>query len=142
MTGLNNESIGISPKGGSSGLFRSADTYPLPVPTFISIWKFVFSSRLQITKFGLRISISVTGVISDALISPGPLASKINFFVPSDELLRASDFTFKTISVTSSLTPFIEVNSCNTPSICIDVTAAPLIDDNKTLLREFPNVSP
>ena len=97
---------------------------------------------MQITKFGLRISISVTGVISDALISPGPLASKINFFVPSDELLRANDFTFKTISVTSSLTPFIEVNSCNTPSICIDVTAAPLIDDNKTLLREFPNVSP
>ena len=45
------------------------------------------------------------------------------------------DLTFKTISVTSSLTPLIEVNSCKTPSICIDVTAAPLIEDSKILLR-------
>ena len=63
----------------------------------------------------------------DAFISPGPWASKISFLFPSDELLRARDFTFKTISVTSSLTPLIEVNSCSTPSICIEVTAAPLI---------------
>ena len=60
---------------------------------------------------------SVTVVISDALISPGPFASKINFFVPSDELFNANDFTFNTMSVTSSLTPLIEVNSCKTPSI-------------------------
>ena len=37
--------------------------------------------------------------------------------IPSEELFKASDFTFNIISVTSSLTPLIEVNSCKTPSI-------------------------
>ena len=45
-------------------------------------------------------------------------------------------------AVTSSLTPLIEVNSCKTPSICIAVTAVPLIEDNKILLKEFPKVNP
>ena len=88
------------------------------------------------------ISTSVTEVISDALISPGPFASKINFLDPSAEDFNANDFTFKTISVTSSLTPLIDVNSCKTPSIWIDVTAAPLIEDNKILLNELPSVKP
>ena len=69
-------------------------------------------------------------------------ASKISFLVPSEDDFNAKDLTFKTISVTSSLTPFIEVNSCSTPSICIDVTAAPLIEDNKILLNELPKVKP
>jgi hypothetical protein len=43
--------------------------------------------------------------MSEALISPGPLASKISFFTPSDELFSANDLTFKTMSVTSSLNP-------------------------------------
>ena len=63
----------------------------------------MFSSKLQITKSGFNISISATAVISDAFISPGPLASSINFFGSSVELLRAKDFTFKTMSVTSSI---------------------------------------
>ena len=94
------------------------------------------------TKSGFRISTSATGAISEALISPGPLASKTNFLVPSELDFNAKDFTFNTISVTSSLTPLIEVNSCKTPSIWIDVTAAPLIDDNKILLSELPKVNP
>ena len=85
---------------------------------------------------------SGTDVILEALIIPGPLTSKISFLTLSDELFNAKDLTFKTISVTSSLIPLIEVNSCNTPSICIAVTAAPLIYDNKILLIEFPNVNP
>ena len=52
-----------------------------------------------------------------------------------------SALTFNTISVTSSLTPLIELNSCKTPSICIAVTAAPLIEESKILLKEFPIVS-
>ena len=106
------------------------------------MWKFVFSSRLHITSSGFNISTSVTWAISEALISPGPFASNISFFVPSELHFNANDFTFKTISVTSSLTPLIDVNSCKTPSICIEVTAAPLIDDSKILLRELPNVNP
>ena len=62
------------------------------------------------TNSGFNISTSATDVMSEALISPGPLASKINFLVPSEVLFKASDLTFKTISVTSSLNPFIEVN--------------------------------
>ena len=81
-------------------------------------------------------------MISEALISPGPFASNISFFVPSELLFNAKDFTFKTISVTSSLTPLIDVNSCNTPSICIEVTAAPLIEESRILLSELPKVSP
>ena len=76
------------------------------------------------------------------LISPGPFASRINFFGSSDELFKAKDFTFSTISVTSSLTPLIDVNSCNTPSIWIDVTAVPLIEDTRILLCELPRVNP
>ena len=85
---------------------------------------------------------SVTGAISEALISPGPLASKISFLVVSEELFKANDLTFRTMSVTSSLTPLIDVNSCKTPSIWIEVTAAPLIDESKILLKELPKVKP
>ena len=91
------------------------------------------------TKSGFKISTSATGAISDALISPGPLASKINFFVPSEALLSANDLTFKTISVTSSLTPLIDVNSCNTPSIWIDVTAVTSIQIDG-VLHEFTSI--
>ena len=49
--------------------------------------------------------------MSDALISPGPFASKINFFDPSKLPFRANDLTLSTMSVTSSRTPFIDVNS-------------------------------
>ena len=49
--------------------------------------------------------------MSDAFISPGPFASKISFFGVSDVLFKANDLIFKTISVTSSLTPLIEENS-------------------------------
>ena len=62
-------------------------------------------------KSGFNISISFKGVIFEAFIIPGPCASKINFFGASELLFSAKDFTFKTISVTSSLTPLIDVNS-------------------------------
>ena len=51
------------------------------------------------TKSGFKISTSVTGIISEALISPGPLASRTNFLVPSELHLSANDLTFKTISL-------------------------------------------
>ena len=44
---------------------------------------------------------SVASDISEAFISPGPFASNTNFLVPSELDLRAKDFTFITISVTS-----------------------------------------
>ena len=51
--------------------------------------------------------------------------SKIIFLGLEEDDFIARFLTFKTISVTSSLTPFIDENSCKTPSICIAVTAAP-----------------
>ena len=42
------------------------------------------------------------------------------------------------ISVTSSLTPGIELNSCSTPSIFTWLTAAPGSDESIILLRELP----
>ncbi len=40
-------------------------------------------------------------------------------------------FTLSTMSVTSSRTPAIEENSCSTPSIWIEVTAAPCSEDKQ-----------
>ena len=106
------------------------------------MWKFVFSSKLHITNSGFKISISGTAVMCEAFISPGPFASKINFLLPSALLFKDNDFIFKTISVTSYLTPLIELYSCCTPSIWIAVTAAPLMEDNNILLKELPIVKP
>src|SRR5512139_2699391 len=45
-------------------------------------------------------------------------------------------------SVTSSLAPGMVENSCRTPAIRTDVTAAPSMDDKSTRRSEFPRVSP
>tara|TARA_A100001015_G_C15022450_1_gene728688 strand:- start:225 stop:374 length:150 start_codon:yes stop_codon:yes gene_type:complete len=49
--------------------------------------------------------------MSFALISFGPVASRISFFVPVEFSLIAKFLTFNTMSVTSSLTPLIDENS-------------------------------
>ena len=46
------------------------------------------------------------------------------------------------MSVTSSLTPSMVVNSCWTPSILTEVTAAPSRDESSTRRSELPNVWP
>jgi hypothetical protein len=43
-------------------------------------------------------------------------------------------------SVTSSFTPWMDENSCRTPSILIDVTAAPGMDDSRVRRSELPSV--
>ena len=50
--------------------------------------------------------------------------------------------TLRTMSVTSSSTPGIDENSCSTPSICIEVTAAPCSDDSSTRRSALPRVRP
>jgi hypothetical protein len=44
------------------------------------------------------------------------------------------------ISVTSSFTPDTVLNSCSTPSIRMDVTAAPGMDDSRVRRIELPSV--
>ena len=55
----------------------------------------------------------------------GPCARSDRRLGPSACMRSAICFTFSTMSVTSSRTPAIEENSCSTPSIWIEVTAAP-----------------
>ena len=89
----------------------AADIVPIVgenrVLTFIGLKQMQSNPRL-----GFKISISAIGVICEAFISPGPFTSNINFLFPSALLLSASDLIFKTMSVTSSLTPLIELYSC------------------------------
>ena len=51
-------------------------------------------------------------------------------------------FMFNIKSTTSSFTPCIVENSCNTLSIFIAVMAAPCKVDSKTLRKAFPSVKP
>ena len=44
--------------------------------------------------------------------------------------------------MTSSRTPGIDENSCSTPSILIEVTAAPWSEDSSTRRSELPSVRP
>jgi hypothetical protein len=53
----------------------------------------------------------------------------------ADEPLR-----LRMMSVTSSLTPVSVENSCATPSILTEVTAAPSSDESSTRRSELPNV--
>ena len=76
--------------------------------------------------------------MSDPLIEHGPWASIFSVLLPSPSIVAESSFNDNIISVTSSFTPGIVENSCNTPSIFIEFTATPGKDDNNILLRAFP----
>ena len=80
--------------------------------------------------------------MSDPLIEHGPWASILSVLLPSPSIVAESSFNDNIISVTSSFTPGIVENSCNTPSIFIEFTATPGKDDNYILLRAFPIVIP
>ena len=80
--------------------------------------------------------------MSDPLIEHGPWASILSVLLPSPSIVAESSFNANIISVTSSFTPGIVENSCNTPSIFIEFTATPGKDYNNILLRAFPIVIP
>ena len=61
----------------------------------------------------------------------------------STSIIRtAIPFKFKSMFITSSATPSIVENSCNTPSIFASATHEPGIEDRIILLKAFPNVWP
>ena len=79
--------------------------------------------------------------MSRAVTSPGPFAISGASISPASVCMRqTTSLRFRTMSVTSSVTPLIVENSCATPSIRTDVTAAPTSDDSSTRRRELPNV--
>ena len=79
--------------------------------------------------------------MSLAVMSPGPVTtSGASISVASECIRHTTPFRFRTMSVTSSLTPRIVENSCATPSMRTEVTAAPARDDSNTRRSELPNV--
>ena len=128
--------------GGSSCLLALAGTYPLPVLTVSSMPSVAPSSRVQITWSGFIISTPLTRLIMPAVTTQGPSAFKRRRFGPSTDILTATPLRLSTMSVTSSLTPAMDENSCRTPCIWIDVMAAPCKEDSRTRLKELPTVTP
>src|SRR5579872_321515 len=100
------------------------------------------SSRVQICRSGLSTVISPTVWMSPAVTTPGPCFFTTMRLGPSPCILMAMSLMLSTMSVTSSRTPAIEENSCSTPSMCTDCTAAPCSDDNRIRRSALPSVTP
>ena len=79
--------------------------------------------------------------MSRAVISPGPVTtSGASTSVASECMRHTMPLRLSTMSVTSSVTPLIVENSCATPSMRTDVTAAPASEASSTRRSELPNV--
>src|SRR5499427_1279051 len=100
------------------------------------------SSSVQSTSSGLSTTTSPTVWMSPAVTVPGPCFFTTMRLGPSPCILIEMSLMFSTMSVTSSRTPAIEENSCSTPSICTDCTAAPCSEDNRMRRNALPSVTP
>src|SRR5450432_3730763 len=100
------------------------------------------SSSVQICRSGLSTTTSPTVWISPAVTAPGPCFFTTMRLGPSPCILIEMSLMLSTMSVTSSRTPAIEENSCSTPSMCTDCTAAPCSDDNRMRRSALPSVWP
>ena len=100
------------------------------------------SSSVQSTRSGLRTSMSPTVWMSPAVTVPGPCFFTTMRLGPSPCILMAMSLMLRTMSVTSSRTPAIEENSCSTPSIWTDCTAAPCSEDSRMRRSALPSVRP
>src|SRR6267142_4530369 len=100
------------------------------------------SSSVQICRSGLSTVTSPTVWMSPAVTAPGPCFFTTMRLGPSPCILIEMSLMLSTMSVTSSRTPAIEENSCSTPSICTDCTAAPCSDDSRMRRSALPSVWP
>ena len=79
--------------------------------------------------------------MSLAVISPGPVTtSGASTSLASECMRQTTPLRLSTMSVTSSLTPWMVENSCATPSMRTLVTAAPASEESSTRRSELPNV--
>src|SRR5262245_4396436 len=85
---------------------------------------------------------SPTAWMSPAVIVLGPLFFTTMRLGPSPCILMAMSLMLRTMSVTSSRTPGIEENSCSTPSMCTDCTAAPCNEERSTRRSALPSDTP
>src|SRR4051812_29402416 len=100
------------------------------------------SSSVQICRSGLSTTTSPTVWMSPAVTAPGPCFFTTMRLGPSPCILIEMSLMLSTMSVTSSRTPAIEENSCSTPSMCTDCTAAPCSDDSRMRRSALPRVWP
>src|SRR6266496_3360952 len=132
----------MRPISSEADLLRSAGRYPRPFSTRSSISSLALALSVPIWSSGLMTSMSAGGTMSAAVTSPGPVARR-NIVAGSLVSERSrSSLMLRMMSVTSSLTPGMLENSCRTPSIFIDVTAAPGMDDSSVRRSELPSVYP
>src|SRR5215213_9994163 len=87
-------------------------------------------------------STSALSSMSAAVTSPGPSLAIVSSMGSSRSSLNFKPFMLRMMSTTSSLTPSIVENSCETPSMRILVTAAPVSPESMTRLSELPKVCP
>ena len=132
----------ITPMGIPSSLFRSAETYPRPCLTTISMSSRAPLSRVAMCRSGVRISTSASCSTSPAFATPGPFLRRRMVLVFSACSLKRIFLTLRMMSVTSSVMPGIVENSCRTPSILTETTAAPDNEDSNTRRNELPTVVP
>src|SRR5712691_2741358 len=100
------------------------------------------SSSVQICRSGLSTVTSPTVWMSPAVTWPGPCFFTTMRLGPSPCILMAMSLMLRMMSVTSSRTPAIEENSCSTPSMCTDCTAAPCSEDSRIRRSALPSVRP
>ena len=89
---------------------------------------------------GLCTSTPAGGAMSAAVTAPGPCLRRYITTGSSCSEETTSCLRLRMMSVTSSLTPGTVVNSCSTPSIRIEVTAAPGMEDSRVRRIELPIV--
>ena len=94
------------------------------------------------TSSGLCTSTPAGAEMSAAVTSPAPVLRRYAVIGSSRSLETTSCLMLRMISVTSSFTPGMVLNSCSTPSRRMLVTAAPGIDDRRLRRRELPIVYP
>jgi hypothetical protein len=78
--------------------------------------------------------------MSAAVTTPGPCLRRYITTGSSFSEETTSSLMLRMISVTSSLAPLTVLNSCSTPSMRMDVTAAPGMDESSVRRRELPSV--
>src|SRR6478735_11866531 len=100
------------------------------------------SSSVQICRSGLSTTTSPTVWMSPAVTTPGPDFFTTMRLGPSPCILIEMSLMLSTMSVTSSRTPAIEENSCSTPSMCTDCTAAPWSEESRIRRSALPSVWP
>src|SRR5215204_4456058 len=100
------------------------------------------SETLAMYASGSTISTSALSSMSAAVTAPGLSFAIVSSMGSSRSSLNFKPLMLRIISTTSSLTPSIVENSCETPSIRILVTAAPVSPESMTRLSELPRVWP